>query len=577
MKKINWSLYKRILAYSKPYVFRIVLAMGASLGVAGADVALAKMVQPFIDKVIVGQNYSLVNLVPVVIMLLAVFKGGARYIQEYFIKTAGMLVVQDIRNDLYEHSLSLSMRFYSKTSTGNLMSRILNDVGILQRSAAEVLVEVLREGFTLVGLVGLAFYQDWRLAIIAFVVLPILVVPASMIGRKIKDNTRKSQSKLGTLTSVLQETFSGIKVIKAFGTESSEVKRFRAENLSFYKLIRKVMKYDSAAAPLVEIFASAGIAGVAWYGIHRVFAGEITQGQLMSFVTAIGMMYGPVKRLIKVNNTIQRTVAAAERVFELFDARRDIADAPGAHDLSTAKGEVSFEGVDFAYEDEPTLKNFTLKALPGEVIALVGPSGAGKTTVVGLLTRFYDPQKGAVSIDGHDIRTLTLDSLKHNIAFVDQETFLFKMSIAENIRYSSLDATDEKVREAARLAYADDFIRDLPEGYGTDIGDRGARLSGGQRQRICIARALLRDAPILILDEATSALDTESEAMVQKALSNLMKNRTTFVIAHRLSTVMHADKIVVLDNGEIREIGRHDELLQKDGLYRKLYEMQFKE
>jgi len=577
MSQNNYTLYKRLLLYSKPYIFRIVVAMIASLGVAGADVTLAKLVQPFIDKVIGDRNVSLVNLVPFFILGIAVVKGVSRYFQEYLIKTSGQLVVQDVRNDLYTHSLSLSMGYFSRTKTGAIMSRILNDVGAMQQAAVNVLVEFVREGFTLVGLVGLAFYQDWRLASIAFLVLPITVVPATIIGRVIKDNTRRGLSTLGKLTSVLQETFSGIKILKAFGTEKVEEQKFRTENLAFYHLIRKTLKYDSLSAPVVEILGSAGIAAVSWYGIHRVFSGAITQGQLMSFVAAVAMMYGPLKRLVKVSNAIQRSVGAAERVFEVFDIVPDIVDPPNAVNLGKAKGAVSFDKVEFAYESESVLRAFTLSANPGEVIALVGPSGAGKTTVVGLLARFYDPQKGVVFVDGQDIRTITQASLKSNIAYVDQETVLFNTSIADNIRYGRLDATDDEVREAARMAYADDFISALPDGYETHIGDRGLRLSGGQRQRICIARALLRNAPILILDEATSALDTESEAMVQKALSNLMMDRTTFVIAHRLSTIMHADKIVVLDQGAISEIGTHAELLKSGGLYRKLYDMQFKD
>jgi subfamily B ATP-binding cassette protein MsbA len=551
--------------------------MLASLLVAGSDVAAAKLVQPLIDKVITAGNAFLVNIVPMVVIGLAVVKGASRYVQEYLIKTAGQMVVQDIRNDLYEHSISLSMGYYARNSTGNLMSRILNDVGILQRSAADVLVDGLREGFTLIGLTALVFYNDWRLATLAFLVLPVSVLPASIIGRKIKDNTRRGQATLGSLTGMLQETMSGIKVIKAFGTEKSENQRFRKENLSFYRFMRKVLKYDSAAAPVVEILASFGVAAVFWYGINRVLAGAMTQGELFSFSAAILMMYTPVKRLTKVGNTIQKSLGAAERVFEVMDEVPEISDAPDAVSIGRARGEVVFDRVVFSYGEEPVLKDFVLSADPGEVVALVGPSGAGKSTVVGLLSRFYDPQQGAIRIDGRDIRRITLESLKRNIALVDQETFLFHDTIRNNIRYGSPDADDAAVEEAARLAYADEFIRLLPHGYETSIGDRGVRLSGGQRQRLCIARAILRDAPVLILDEATSALDTESEAMVQQALANLMRNRTTFVIAHRLSTIMHADKIVVLDAGRVEQAGTHQELLQSGGLYQKLYEIQFQD
>jgi subfamily B ATP-binding cassette protein MsbA len=327
----------------------------------------------------------------------------------------------------------------------------------------------------------------------------------------------------------------------------------------------------------VEILAALGGGGVVWYGVHRVLSGEMTQGQLFSIVAAIMMMFTPVKRLTRVSNIIQKSVGAAEGVFSLLDEPRDVVDKPGAIEMSRARGEVVFEKVTFSYGDEPVLTDFSLHANPGEVIALVGPSGAGKSTAAGLMARFYDPQQGSITIDGYDLCEVSLDSLKKNLAFVDQETFLFSGSIRDNIRYGKLDADDHAIAEAARQAYADEFINKLPGGYDTTIGDRGIRLSGGQRQRLCVARALLKDAPILILDEATSALDTESEAMVQKALVNLMKNRTTLVIAHRLSTIMHADRIIVLDQGRVVETGTHQELLAQNGFYRNLYDMQFKD
>lgn len=575
MSKQTLHVYRRLLSYSRPYYGRIGLAMVGSLAVAGVDVASAQLVRPLVDKVLAAGNYYLVNFVPFIIVGLALIKGAGRYVQEYFIKTAGQLVVQDIRNDLYSHTMGLSMRYYTRNTTGGLMSRILNDVGMLQRSAADVLVDTVREVFALVGLTASAFYSDWKLACVAFLVLPAAIVPASVIGRKIKDYTRRSQATLANITAVLQETMSGIKVIKAFGTEHQENNRFRAENLVFYKFIRKTLKYDSISAPAIELLGSLGIAGVFWYGLHRVISGAITQGELFAFGASVLMMYGPVKRLTKVSNTLQRSVGAAERVFESLDEVPEISDAPDAVPLADVKGEVVFDRVSFSYDDEPVLKDFSLTAKPGEVVALVGPSGAGKSTVSALLSRFYDPQEGSVSIDGIDLRKITLESLKSQIALVDQETFLFNDTISNNISYGRRDADDAMIKEAARQACADDFINEMPEGYETRIADRGVRLSGGQRQRLCIARAILRDAPILILDEATSALDSESETAVQIALGNLMRNRTTFVIAHRLSTIINADKIVVLDNGQIQDIGRHQELLQRCTLYQRLCSLQF--
>jgi len=572
------KVYKRLLGYSRPYAKRIIFAMIASLGVAGVDVSIAKLVQPFIDSVLENPTRSAVNLVPVIVVSLAAIKGGSRYIQEYFIKTAGQLVVQDLRNDLYDHTLDLSMGYFSKSPVGTIISRILNDVGMLQKSAADELVVVVREGLTLVGLIGLLFYNDWRLALVAFTVLPIALIPASQIGRRIKKYVRKSLTNISNLTSILQESFSGIKVIKAFGTEGSEQHKFHSENWIFYQRMKKVIRYDSATAPIMELLSSFGAAGVLWYGIHRVMVGDITKGALMSFIAAMGMMYGPMKRLIKTNNILQKAVGAAERVFEMLDTPQDIVDAADAIALPRSQGHVCFENVQFSYDDEnPVLNNFSVDVPPGKMIALVGASGAGKSTLIGLLARFYDPTSGVISIDGHDISKVTQNSLKQQIALVDQETFLFHDTLYNNIRYSRVDATDEEVEAAAKMAYADGFINEMPEGYQTQIGDRGVRLSGGQRQRICIARAILRDAPILLLDEATSALDTESETVVQQALANLMKERTTFVIAHRLSTIMHADEILVMADGALVERGTHQQLLEVGGSYRRLYDLQFRD
>jgi len=548
-----------------------------SLIVAGSDVAYVNLIEPLVDKIIAAGNSELVYLVPIFIVGLSVLKGGGRYFQEYYVKTAGQLVVQDLRNGLFRKSMHLDMGFHVNQSSGELTSKVLNDVGVLQKSAADALVDGLRESFTLIGLVFLVFYKDWRLATVAFLVLPFCVVPATILGRRIKTNIKLSLKRVGFLTGTLQESFDGIKVVKSFGREETQFQKFKDENNQYYRFLRKAIKYNSLTAPAVEILAALGGGGVVWYGVNRVISGDMTQGQLFSIVAAIMMLFTPVKRLTKVSNIIQQSIGAAEGVFALLDQPLVVVNRAGAVDMPLAKGDVAFENVTFSYGDETVLSNFSFHARPGEVIALVGPSGAGKSTAAGLMARFYDPQQGCIKIDGQDIRDVTLDSLKKNLAFVDQETFLFSGTIRENIRYGMLDANDQAVADASLQAYATDFIEMLPDGYDTSIGGRGVRLSGGQRQRLCVARALLKDAPILILDEATSALDTESEAMVQKALANLMENRTTLVIAHRLSTIMHADRIIVMDQGKAVEVGNHRELISQNGLYRKLYDMQFKD
>jgi len=577
VKNTNWTLMKRLLGYSRRYLRRILIAGVASLGVAGTEVATAKLIQPFVDNLLIEPDPALINLLPMVVIGLALVKGVSRYVQGYCIQTAGQFVVQDLRNELYDHSIGLSMRYFSGHSSNDVLSRFLNNISLLQRSATDDIIELVRESLTLVGLTALVFYTDVRLALVAFLVLPVSVLPAAMIGKKIKEYTKRGMQSIARVTGVLQETLAGIKVVKAFGTEDYERQRFHAENRSYLRQLCKVLKYDAAAKPVVELVASLGAAAVLWFGILRVVDGHLSPGEFSTFLAAMFMMYGPVKRLTKVYANLQRSFGAADRVFELMDEPYDVEEAPDAVDLGRSRGEVSFRNVNFAYLNQPVLIDFTIDARAGEVVALVGPSGAGKSTVVGLLARFYDPLSGSISVDDQDIRNLTLKSLKDNLAFVDQETVLFNTTISDNIRYGSPKATDAQVREAAVKAYADGFIEQLEEGYETNIGDRGVRLSGGQRQRICIARAILRDAPILILDEATSALDTESEIIVQRALANLMQNRTTFVIAHRLTTVMNADRIVVLEDGQIREIGRHEELLQADGLYRRLYQMQFRD
>lgn len=554
--------------------------MIASLGIAATDGALAKLVQPFVDEMLIAGNQAMIQLVPVLVIGLAAGKGLSRYVQQYFIVTAGQLAIQDIRNATFGHLMRLSIRYHGSTPTGAIMSNVLNDIGVLQSLLSEILVTILREIVTLIALIGVAFYTDWKMAAVAFIALPATALPAAAIARRIKGYVRKSQGAIAVLTTALEQSFSGIKIIKSYFTEQREIDAFQSTNRNYYNFVRKAIKYDALSAPVVEVLTALGVAGVLWMGLTRVANGEITQGELFSVVAAILLMYAPVKRLTRVNNQVQGAMGAAERVFATLDLECEIKEPKDAISLDQVQGDVAFQEVTFGYSQadmEPVINHFNLQVRKGEIIALVGPSGAGKTTLTNLLQRFYDPDQGEILLDGIDLRQLSLECLHRNIAMVDQEAFLFNDTIGNNIAYGHLDFSLEKVREAAKMAFADDFIEKLPDGYETNIGDRGLRLSGGQRQRICIARAIYQDAPVLILDEATSALDTESEAIVQKALVNLMRERTTFVVAHRLSTIMHADKIVVMENGRLVEQGTHAELLGKSGLYRRLHDMQFRD
>jgi len=568
--------FRRIVMYSRPYWGRMAVAALFSTGVGLMDGALAWMVEPLLKKIFAEKDLLIFAMLPFGIILLFLIRGVCRYVNDYLMKTAGQMAVQDVRNEIYTRNMRLSLGFFQRHTTGGLMSRALNDVNMMQSGVGSVITGVFRDGLSAVSLLGVIFYRDWKLAMISFIVIPVIIYPAQKIGKRIKSLAKEGQGKMGNIAGVLQETFSGIKVIKAFGLEDREIEKFRKHNREFYTYQRKSIKYEALSTPLSEMITSFGVAAVVWVGGASVMSGRTTAAEFFSFIAAMVMMYNPIKKLNGDYNVMQRSIGASERVFEIIDADPEIVDAPDAVSISRARGDVEFRDVSFSYEDDDVLKGISLTASKGEVVALVGPSGGGKTTLVSLITRFYDVKSGVILIDGLDIRTLVLSDLLRQIALVDQETILFNDTIANNIRYGRTEATDDDIESAARAAFAHDFIVEMPDGYLTNIADRGVRLSGGQRQRLCIARAILKDAPILILDEATSALDTESEQMVQKALENLMANRTTFVIAHRLSTIFRADKIVAIENGEIQEVGSHSELLVANGLYKRLYDMQFR-
>lgn len=559
----------------KPYWWRILIAGLASSAYGGLDATFAWMIEPLLKKIFVTKDMFIFTILPFAIILIFIFRAACRFLNDYFMRTAAQLAVQDVRNEIFRKNVYLDLNFFHRNQTGSLMSRIVNDVAMMQDGVGGIITGVFRDFIGLVSLLGVIFYRDWQLALISTLVIPLTIYPANVLGKRIKNNARKGQEEAGYFASVLQETISGIKVVKAFSLEQAMIDQFTRANLKFYSFTRKLIKYNALSAPIMEIITSLGIAAVIFYGGNKVLANKMTAPEFFSFITAMALVYSPLKKLISAYNEAQRSLGAAERVFEIIDAAPKIIDSPDGHTLAQCDNRVEFRNVRFKYQDDYIINDVSLVAEKGEVVALVGPSGGGKTTLVSLIARFFDTSEGQIFIGQHDVRNITKTSLMRQIALVDQETVLFHDTIANNIRYGMPDASDEEVVKAAQTAFAHDFIMEMPKGYETSIGDRGVRLSGGQRQRLCIARAILKNAPILILDEATSALDTESEQMVQKALDNLMADRTTFVIAHRLSTVLHADKIIVLENGSIVESGTHQELIRNSGLYGRLYAAQF--
>jgi subfamily B ATP-binding cassette protein MsbA len=489
----------------------------------------------------------------------------------------GLRIVADIREKLYNHLQILSLSFFTKTPTGILISRITNDVNLIQGSVSNAITGLLKDVFTVLGLITVVFYRDWKLGIIALLIFPLSIIPIKEFGKRLRKFSRKSQQRMGSITTFLHETIAGNRIVKAFNMEEYEKRRFAEENNRFFKIVLKRVKIRAFSHPLMELLGGIAVAIIIWVGGYRVIRGELTPGAFFSFMTALLMLYAPIRDLNKVNLEVQEGLAAAIRVFELLDTAPEIEDEEGAIPLPPVSEVVKFQNVSFKYDEEIVLKDIALYVKVGEVIALVGMSGAGKTSLVNLLPRFYDVNKGQILIDGHDIRKVTIKSLRDQMALVTQQTILFNDTARNNIAYGSLKCSDQEIIEAAKAANAHDFIQRLPQGYETIIGEQGVKLSGGERQRLSIARALLKNAPILILDEATSSLDSDSETEVQKALEELMRGRTVFVIAHRLSTIRNAHRIIVLSDGQIVEEGTHEELIALGGEYRRLYDLQFKD
>ena len=571
------TLYLRILSYIKPYMHRLLFAMVCTIMAAAGNLYIPWIIKDMIDEVLADKNGTMLNWIAASIIAIFIVRGLFWYGQNYLMSYVGQSVIIDIRAAVFKNLQRLSVSFYDKNKTGTIMSYVTNDVNALQSAMVENTIEMITEGFILIGSVVAMIYLDWRLTLFTVCTFPVVLWFMEFFGKKIRKTGGRIQECTADITSVLQESVASARVIKSFVREDYEVDRFDVENKANFRANMKNALLMATLPPVVELVAAIGVTMIIWYGGNNVINGTITAGSLVAFLTYAVNISNPIKRLTRVIGNIQKALAAAQRVFMIIDMPEEIAESRDAKQLPEVSGKVEFQNVSFAYNDKGNvITDLSFSVKPGEVIAIVGPSGAGKSTIANLLPRFYDVNKGDIKIDGHSVREVTLDSLREQVGIVPQETMLFNGSVYNNILYGRLDATKEEIEAAAKAANAHDFIMQLTDGYETKLGDRGVNLSGGQRQRIAIARAILKNPRILILDEATSALDTESERVVQEALDRLMVGRTSFVIAHRLSTVKNADKILVLEKGNLVESGTHDELLALDGLYAHLYKIQYR-
>lgn len=571
------NLYLRALLYVKPYLFRAMCAGICTVIAAGGTAYLPWVIKDMVDQVLRDKNTEMLNYIALSIVVIFVIRGIAFYGQSYLMSYVGQRVIIDIRRAVFTKLQRLSMSFYDKNKTGTIMSYVTNDVSALQGALVDNVVEMITESVILIASIVMMIYLDWKLFLVTFGTFPFVLGFIDIFGKRIRKSGSRIQEAAADITSVLQETVSSARVIKSFVRENYEVARFDRENMNTFRANMKNAQLMATLTPTIEFVAAIGVTIILWYGGNSVINGEITAGSLVAFLTYAVNISNPIKRLSRVIGHIQKALAAAQRVFDVLDLPETIKNAENAKALPPSKGQVSFKNVSFSYNPgEQVISNVSFDVKPGEMIAFVGPSGAGKSTVASLLPRFYDVDSGNITIDGQDLRGVTIESLREQVGIVPQETVLFNGTVYDNILYGRLDATREEVEAAAKAANAHNFIMELPQGYETRLGDRGMNISGGQRQRISIARAILKNPQILILDEATSALDTESERVVQEALDRLMVGRTSFVIAHRLSTIKNADKIMVLEKGQLVEQGTHEELMAINGLYAHLYQIQYR-
>jgi subfamily B ATP-binding cassette protein MsbA len=575
-KKSKLQTVKRFLVFLKPYKYRLITAFLATIIVSSTTGAIAYIVKPIMNYIFINKETKYLYTLPFVIISIFLIRGAFNIYQDYQMRSCSLKILEKIRGMLYQKIIRLPLEFFDGAQVGSLMSSIVNDVELIRRGIP-LFVNFSKRFFTTIALIGVAFYQSYILTLCAMIVLPLVIYPIYYLNKKLRKFSNKRQSKVADLSSILQEIFSSMVVIKSSATEAKEIEKFNKENKLLKKITLKREIYNILTTPIMELCLGIGMSVVLFYGGNLVIKGEMSSGQLFSFITALSLIFNPLTKMGDNNIQLQESIVGAERVFAILDSPDIKEEELGKIELKEPLKELEFKNINFTYPSStnPALKNINFTVKRGEKIAIVGPSGSGKSTIVKLITRFYKPTEGTILINGKDISEYTLESLRRYVSIIAQGSTLFHSSVKDNLKYGTENIDDEMMVKAATIAYAHDFIVNLPNGYDTIVGERGSTLSEGQKQRIIIARALLKNPELLILDEATSALDMESEFLVRKAIENLLKDRTAIIIAHRLTTILNADRIIVIGNGEIVDQGKHDELLSRCELYKKLYELEF--